>query len=223
MKRSLIQGQLLSYDTEINTIQLWDKEENLTVTLSIRPETFPPSCDWNKYIGKEIIARVGNGKLERIFLAPEKKTKMPDQGNKERNEKENRIDQPKFKRQMKDLAFHIGGTMDSYNFGTTGPMDYLTDDLYVIWYYGVKDIHSTGLWLDDDCFHDLPEEERKQIMSFLEHCVEVGAVIYWRNYCRFTWCVLNKAAYKNCCKEFGFKYGDFVGGDIASEAILLLR
>ena len=215
MKRSIIRGQLVFYDAVKKVLQLRDHENDQILTTAIRPETFPNWVDWTKYIGKELVVRIGDGKLERIALAEKKQKKVP--AHRKKNADRYLIDQPGFKRQMKDLVLHIGITLDTFDFGMTGPMDYLIAGLYVMWYPDVEETHSTGLWLDVDCFHDLPAEERGRIMEFLEYCAESRAIVYWRDSCRFTWCVINRDAYQECCKEFGFR-SDFCGGNIASEA-----
>jgi len=216
MRRTIIQGTLLSYDATAKVMQLCDIETNQIMTFTIVPETFPPFCNWGQYIGEELTVRVGKGNLEWISLAEKKQKKVP--SHKKNNASKYLIDQPEFKRQMKDLVLHIGITMDTYDFTSTGPMDYLIEGLYVMWYPEVEETRSTGLWLDLDNFHDLPQEERGRIMEFLEYCAESGAAVYWRDRSRFTWFVINRDVYQECCKEFGFRSGDFCGGDIAGEA-----
>jgi hypothetical protein len=205
MPTSGIIGKLISYDLEIKEMQVQDQEENELVTVTVRPDTFPFQVDWSEYIGEDLFIVLVNGKTYRIYLLEE-----PDEYFQKDTRYKYITDQPDFKQEMENLAWHIGGTMEFLNFKETGFIDYLFKHVYVAWYYGVEEVRTTGNFSFNEHFYLLPKKERKNIVSFLEYCIKNKAAIYWRDHDRFTWCIIDKKKYKDYCKRFGYRYSDFL-------------
>ena len=47
MKTSAVQGQLLSFNSEQNTIRVMDREDREVITLEIASDVFPSSMYWD--------------------------------------------------------------------------------------------------------------------------------------------------------------------------------